>query len=46
MNAISTITGIMEGCGAAGAALTQLWVAQFQSIVFPTFASNIYFRIN
>jgi len=38
VNAISTITGIMEGCGAAGAALTQLWVAQFQSIVFPTFA--------
>jgi len=40
VNAISTITGIMEGCGAAGAALTQLWVAQFQAIVFPTFASK------
>jgi len=38
INAISTITGIMKGCGAAGAAATQLLIANFTSITFPFFA--------
>lgn len=45
INAISTITGIMEGCGAAGAAATQLLIANYTSITFPFFAGKLLFIV-
>jgi len=38
VSAISTVVGIMEGCGASGAAFTQIFVSNFTSIVFPFFS--------
>lgn len=41
MNATATVTGIMEGCGALGAAITQIIISNFTSITFPFFGCKI-----
>ena len=40
VNATSTMSGIMEGCGAVGAALTQVVISRFTGLTFPLFAGK------